>query len=99
MSLIREHPLTTDHSVKEAGAITSARFLPHRSVFAVRQVRLGDNRQARPLSHPYAEKRQVIMGDIGRLLREIEFEPLPEEEPVREPAAPEPESEPVEVPG
>lgn len=38
------------------------------------------------------------MGNIGEPQKHIEFEPMPETEPVHEPAAPEVEPEPEEVP-
>lgn len=38
------------------------------------------------------------MGQIGEPQREIEFEPLPATEPLKEPASPTPVEEPEEVP-
>lgn len=38
------------------------------------------------------------MGDIGRPLKHIEFEPIPDDVPQHEPAAPDRAPEPVKVP-
>lgn len=38
------------------------------------------------------------MGNIGANPREVEFEPLPSTEPLREPVAPAPSTEPVKEP-
>lgn len=40
--------------------------------------------------------KRIFMGDIGKDPHEIEFEPLPDSEPVREPAAPTPAPAPAE---